>query len=415
MKKSIAARLPFHYGWAVVGAGTLTILACLGFGRFAFGMLLPSMAGPLALDYRQMGLISTANFTGYLVSVLFSGYLAVRLGPSRLIFMALMLVGASMAMVGVSGGFYGVLVLYALTGLGSGAANIPTMGLVSAWFSRRLRGKAAGFVVIGSGFAIIIAGLMIPYVNQTFGETGWRINWLILASAVLVIAVVSRMVLRDSPEELGLGPLGHAASPMRDSDAVPALYRIRRLYHLGALYFLFGFTYAIYVTFIVTSLVRDRGFSEAEAGRFWMLVGLLSLFSGPVFGMLSDRFGRRAGFALVFMLQSTAYLFAALGLSKAMLYMSVCFFGLGAWSIPGIMAATVGDCVGARRAPQAFGLVTFIFALGQISGPWVAGVLAEQVNSFTASFTLAAAISTLAVALSLMLRGSGRTWESEAR
>jgi MFS family permease len=415
MKINISARMPFHYGWAVVGAGTLTILACLGFGRFALGMLLPSMAGPLELDYRQMGLISTVNFSGYLASVLFSGYLAVRLGPSRLIFMALLLVGATMALVGVSGGFYGVLVLYALTGLGSGAANIPTMGLVSSWFSRRLRGKAAGFIVIGSGFAIIIAGLMIPYVNHRFGDWGWRMNWLILAAAVLMIAVISRMVLRDSPEDVGLGPLGHTDLPPRDSGSVPALYRIKRIYHLGVLYFLFGFTYAIYVTFIVTSLVRDRGFSEVEAGRFWMLVGVLSLFSGPVFGMLSDRFGRRAGFVLVFMLQATAYIFAALGLSKAMLYMSVCFFGLGAWSIPGIMAATVGDCVGAARAPQAFGVVTFIFALGQISGPWVAGVLAEQANSFTASFTLAASMSALAVAFSLMLKGTGRTWESEAR
>lgn len=393
----------------------LTILACLGFGRFALGMLLPSMADPLQLDYRQMGLISTANFTGYLVSVLFSGYMAARLGPTRLIFIALLLVGATMAMVGMSGGFMGVLVLYALTGAGSGAANIPAMGLVSAWFSRRLRGRAAGFVVIGSGFAIIIAGLMIPYINQLFGERGWRMNWLILAALVLAIAVISRLVLKDRPEELGLGPLGQADSPPRDSGSVPALYRIRRIYHLGALYFLFGFTYAIYVTFIVTSLVRDRGFSEVEAGRFWMLVGVLSLLSGPVFGMLSDRFGRRTGFAMVFTLQSTAYLFAALGLSKAMLYMSVCFFGLGAWSIPGIMAATVGDCVGAQRAPQAFGVVTFVFALGQISGPWVAGVLAQQVNNFTASFTLAASMAALAVALSLMLKGTGRVWESSVR
>jgi len=389
----------------------LTVLACLGFGRFALGMLLPSMAGPLGLDYRQMGLIGTANFTGYLVSVLFSGYLAVRLGSSRFIFIALLLVGTTMALVGVSDGFISVLVLYALTGLGSGAANVPAMGLVSAWFSRRLRGKAAGFVVIGSGFAIIISGLMIPYVNRMLGDWGWRMNWLILAVAVLAIATIARLVLRDRPEDMGLGPLGLADSPARDSGATPALYRIRRIYHLGALYFLFGFTYAIYVTFIVTSLVRDRGFSESEAGMFWMLVGAFSLFSGPVFGMLSDRFGRRAGFSAVFTLQGAAYLFAALGLNKAMLYMSVCFFGLGAWSIPTIMAASVGDCVGARRAPQAFGVVTFIFALGQLSGPYVAGYLAELANSFTASFMLAASMSALAVAISLLLKGTGRTWE----
>jgi len=32
----------------------------------------------------------------------------------------------------------------------------------------------------------------------------------------------------------------------------------------------------IYATFIVTTLVRERGFSESLAGNFWMWVGILS-------------------------------------------------------------------------------------------------------------------------------------------
>lgn len=32
-----------HYGWIVVAAGMLTVFASIGFGRFALGMLLPSM------------------------------------------------------------------------------------------------------------------------------------------------------------------------------------------------------------------------------------------------------------------------------------------------------------------------------------------------------------------------------------
>ena len=39
------------------------------------------------------------------------------------------------------------------------------MGLITAWFDRAIRGRAAGFVVIGSGFAIIISGKLIPFVN----------------------------------------------------------------------------------------------------------------------------------------------------------------------------------------------------------------------------------------------------------
>ncbi|MBK5105145.1 MAG: YbfB/YjiJ family MFS transporter, partial [Burkholderiales bacterium] len=63
----------FYYGWVIVATGALSTLACLGFGRFALGMLLPSMADTLGLTYAQMGFISTGNFIGYLVSVFFSG------------------------------------------------------------------------------------------------------------------------------------------------------------------------------------------------------------------------------------------------------------------------------------------------------------------------------------------------------
>src|SRR3990172_11538086 len=70
---------PLHYGWVIVFTGTLCIFACLGFGRFALGMLLPSMASTLKLSYSQIGFISTGNFIGYLASVLFFGHIAPRI------------------------------------------------------------------------------------------------------------------------------------------------------------------------------------------------------------------------------------------------------------------------------------------------------------------------------------------------
>ena len=94
------------------------------------------------------------------------------------------------------------------TGIGSGAANVPMMGLVTNWFARSARGKAAGFVVSGSGFAILLSGWLIPYVNGLQGEEGWRLNWILLAAMVLCVAVVCLAVLRDRPEDMGLKRVG---------------------------------------------------------------------------------------------------------------------------------------------------------------------------------------------------------------
>ena len=75
-------QLPFHYAWVIVVGGTLTTFAALGLGRFALGMLLPSMAADLGLGYARMGLIGTANFVGYLIAVLASGIVAARGRPA---------------------------------------------------------------------------------------------------------------------------------------------------------------------------------------------------------------------------------------------------------------------------------------------------------------------------------------------
>jgi predicted MFS family arabinose efflux permease len=176
---------------------------------------------------------------------------------------------------------------------------------------------------------------------------------------------------------------------------------------LATAYALFGYTYAIYVTFIVTALVRERGFSEVTAGNFWSRVGLLSLLSGPVFGSLSDRMGRRAALMLVFTLQGVAYLIAAAPLPEGWLHLSIALFGVSAWSVPTIMIAAVADYVGAERALGAFGVVTFVFALGQIAGPSVAGMLAQQTGSFSSSFAMAAVLCAVAIGVSALLRRPG--------
>jgi MFS family permease len=410
MENSRQDRPAFHYGWVIVGTGMLCIMACLGFGRFALGMLLPSMASTLHLSYSQMGFISTMNFLGYLIAVLVSGFWAARIGSRRLIFLALLVVGISMALISRAKGFLPVLVLYALTGMGSGATNVPVMGLVSSWFASNKRGRAAGFIVIGSGFAIIISGKLIPFVNRVAGPEGWRVSWLIISGAVAVIALIGYAFLRDRPEEKGLAPLGadeasgKSAGGRTHAKEKMNIYKESVMYYLGAIYFLFGYTYVIYATFIVTTLVKERGFSETVAGNFWAWVGFLSLFSGPVFGTLSDRLGRKAGLIIVFLFQTLSYLLVASGLPGIFLYLSIFCYGIVAWSIPSIMAAAVGDYVGARKAAAAFGLVTFIFGFGQITGPTVAGMLAEKTGSFTSSFTMAACFAGLAIMLTAFLR-----------
>ncbi|CAA7625145.1 MFS transporter [Magnetospirillum sp. SS-4] len=399
--RALATRLPFHYGWAVVMAGTVTTFACLGMGRFALGMLLPSMGTDLPLTRSEMGWISTGNFIGYMAAVALGGRMVARLGARRTIIAGLILVGLSMMLVSRADGALQVLLLYVLTGYGSGAANVPVMGLIAHWFNRGVRGRAAGFVVIGAGAAIVVSGFLVPAINASQGAEGWRLSWLVIGAIVMLAAAIDWLVLSNHPSDLGLEPVGGATAPPVSSPcaaAPPMASRRRVLAHLGALYAAFGFTYVIYATFIVTALVQERGFPESTAGWFWSAIGLLSLASGPGFGGLSDRIGRGRGMMIVFAFQASAYLLVALPLPEPFLYASIILFGLALWSIPSIMAAAVGDYLGPEQAASAFGTITVAFAVGQIVGPALAGRMADSLGSFSGSFAMAAAIAAAAIA-----------------
>jgi len=408
---------PLHYGIIVVAMATITVMAALGFGRFGYTTILPSMQEGLGLSHTETGLLATWNAIGYVATVLFAGALASRFGPRLVATVATILVGTSMFLTGLVDNFLGALVLRTITGVGSAGANVPVMGLLPAWFAPRRRGMATGIAVAGSSLGLMVTGPLVPQIIAAYGPLGWRVAWYCLGGLAILIGILGYMVLRNRPAEKGLLPYGQEsgdASPEATAERASGLawglvYRSRALWHLAVIYFMFGFSYFIYATFFVKYLVQEGGFAQREAGNLWGLVGMFSVASGFIWGLISDRWGRKMGLLGVYTLQGLSFLIFALWRALPGYYLSALFFALTAWSIPAIMAAACGDYLGGRLAPAALGLITFIFGIGQAVGPGVAGYLADLTGSFSLGFLLAAAAAFLGAAGSLLLRPPAQT------
>lgn len=405
MSDSVTTTRPrLHHGWLIVLAGALTLFSCLGLARFAYGLLLPGMRAGLELGYDQMGFVSTGNFAGYLLSVALAPTAIRLIKPRKTIVFGLLLITFCMLLISRCEQYPVLLLLYSVIGVGSGLANIPIMVLVSHWFRRQRRGRAAGSMIMGNGAAMVFAGLLIPQLTGYFPEDGWRYGWLLLGGISLVAALVAAVVIRNDPAELGLEPIGEVVD-ISPEEVVPRAEKQAGtiILKLGVIYFIFGATYMIYGTFIVTTMVIDFAFSEVQAGLFWAGVGLFSMGSGIGFGMLSDRIGRRRGLMTVYALQTLAYLLAGSGLGTWALLVTVLLYGGSAFAVPTIMAAAVGDYLGLSRAASAFSTVTLFFAVGQVFGPGTAGVLAEASGTFTTSYLAAAGLTALAIFMCRML------------
>jgi len=140
-----------QYGWIIVGVGVLVKMSGLGFGRFAYPMLIPSMKGSLGFNYIEMGLLSGAIMLGYLLFSLIGGMLATRFGPKRIVIASLLCGALSMFFISRLSGFF--LFLFSNFAMGAGAAgsHISITTLPMAWFEERKLGRALGIVTGGEG------------------------------------------------------------------------------------------------------------------------------------------------------------------------------------------------------------------------------------------------------------------------
>jgi MFS family permease len=420
-----------HYGWVVIFTGMLATIACHGFGRMSYTLILPEMKEGLGLTYTQAGLFATGNFIGYLVFAVLGGFLAARYGTRRVISLSLVLMGVTMLLTGIANSFGWAFAMRLLTGLGNGGAYVPAMALGSIWFTMRRRGFATGIVSGGIGAGTLLGGLIVPHILLSYGADGWRYSWYYLGGAVLLVALICYLLLRDSPEDLGLEQVG-ASNPVKTGDkqnsssssssnpnpksAGPVekkpppslkwglIYKVKEVWYLGLVYLTYGFSYIIYMTFFKAFLSDEMGLDPVWAGYLWALVGGLSMFCGVIWGGISDRLGRKYGAALAYLTLALSYLIFAVFNTLPAFYVSVFLFGLSAWSIPTIMAAAAGDYVGPRLAPAGLGFITLFFGIGQALGPAIAGRLADLSGSFISSFILAASVSAVGIVGSLLLK-----------
>lgn len=396
-----SAPVRIHYAWVVLIVGMFMVFGALGLARFGYSLVLPAMQAALGLDNTRAGGLATANLIGYLLLSLVGGAMASRYGPRFTVSAGMALVGAGMFFTGFSNSFWSAVLWRSVTGLGSGAVNVPVMGLMSAWFGPGLRGLATGIAASGSSIALIVTGPLVPRILSAFPEKGWRFTWYLFSGISMILTLLGMVLLRNEPSERGFnrpgGPEINSSQQSSDRSRLRwgSVYRSPTVWHLGMVYAAFGFSYIIYVTFFVRYLVGEIGYTRQAAGNLFMLMGWFSLGCGFIWGGLSDRIGRRITLVLVQTIQALALSLFALWRGPAGLTLSSVLFGLTAWSIPAIMAAACGDIAGHKLAPAALGFVTLFFGIGQAAGPSLAGVIADMSGSFSGAFLLSAVVAFL--------------------
>jgi MFS family permease len=336
-------------------------------------------------------------------STLISGTLAPRYGSRFIIGVGTVGAGGAMILLGSAQTYPLVLLAAGLMGMGSGTALTPMMGLLSRWFRSSDRGLAAGLAATGGSFAFIFAGLIVPWLVGRDTDDGWRHAWFFFGAIAVGIGSVSLVFVRERPvgsqqQDRGTGPEpepGRAAWPM-------AAYKNPIIWLITFLAFTSGWSQNIFTSFFGVYLFQENGVSLTTVGQLVILIGVLSVTSGVLWGRISDRFSRGQAFFYSFLLQGLAFILMAVLPGMGIFIISAILLGFTLRATYTVCAASAGDYVAVQFSAAAFGLMAVGAGLGSAISPTVGGAIADNLN-MSWSFAAAAIFSGVGMAGSLLL------------
>jgi MFS family permease len=376
-----------RYFAVVLALGFTVQLTALGFGRFAYTVLLPGMKTDLNLTNTHMGFFQVAILTGYLLFAYLCSALVKRWGMAATINLSVAVVGLAMAALGFVSSFPLLLVLAFWVGAGAAGSYIPLVPLLIGWSSTRRSGSAIGIALSGTGVGILLSGYAAPLLMGRYGPLGWRYAWVLLGAATLLVALAGFLFLREKGRVRDEAP-GFGAG----ETVLGLLYRDPALRSILIVYVLVGFGYIIYGTFIVAYAIEEVLLSTAQAGLIWSVFGLFSVFGCLAWGLVSDRIGRRLVTAAALLLLCGAILLSILWKSAAGLYCSSALFAFTFNGSITLIAAMFGDHIPVSKIDRFFGVATLIHGLGQAVGVALAGWLKDATATFTIPFDVSALI-----------------------
>ena len=230
------------------------------------------------------------------------GHFGDKIGRKKLLVFTMIVMGASTMAVGLTPsyeriGIWGAIFLTLgriLQGLAIGGQWSGSVLMAAEWTDPRRRGFTTSFAQVGAPAGMVLANgalaLMTAFTSdQSFLDWGWRVPF--LASVALVITgFYIRAGVKETPvfEELkktGAVVKAPLVKVLRENGREVALTALLRTSQQVCFY--------IFTTYILTYATTVLGFGRGLVLNMVMAMALVSCFANPLFGHLSDKFGRR--------------------------------------------------------------------------------------------------------------------------
>ncbi|MHB1135085.1 MAG: MFS transporter [Chloroflexota bacterium] len=364
--------------------------------QFKVPPIMPVLMSDLRLSAGGAGLTMSVYALTGLILALPAGFILQRIGfrLTGLLAGGSVVLGTLLGVFATS--FEGLLAGRVVEGIGTSFMAVLAPAIITQRFAAHRRGTAMGiwstWVPVGSTAMLLLA----PLLAQSFG---WRGVWWFGALYAALVTALYLVVVKPAP---AAGSVAAAVAGVADHSAsasVSSVSQVLRNRDLWLLSLAFAMMCAAAMgigTYLPTYLSTVHGLPLVEAALLASIPTMVSIFSGPMGGVISDKVGsRRWPYLIGFVLAALTFPpMAVLGVGALAVLVGVqgVVMGLVPTNIFSAAVEAAGD-------PRQGGLAMAIIMVGQnagmLVGPVLFGLLIESAGGWGLAFSSLAVVSLL--------------------
>lgn len=414
---------PLRIAWFIWSLGAFFYL--LGFfHRVAPAVMTEELMREFDISAGALGQLSAFYFYSYVAMQIPTGIIADTWGPRRLLSTGAWVATVGTILFALSPAMFWVGMGRLLIGGSVAVAFVGLLKLANSWFPPRyyamVSGMALFFGIIGAVFAGNPLRLLMDHYS-------WRTVMLFVAGLSVAVGIAIRLFVRDYPHEKGYADLatcGIGCSETRRTPIVAGILEVCRYRNTLLLLVIPGSLAGSVLTFCglwgVPYLVTHHELSTSRAAVVTSAVLVSLALAGPIFGWLSDRWGKRKplfiiGCAMTLTAFTIAFFATALPLTALVIVLLIAGFSSGSMiltfafakeSVPGRLSGTVSGVInmGVMIGPMVLQPAVGWMLDRQWQGQTQAGVRIYGLDAYQAGFSMMLAWIALALILLFFTR-----------
>jgi sugar phosphate permease len=284
------------------------------------------------------------------------------------------------------------------------------MLIANTWFIRK-RTMAMALI---SGSIGIGGFIFTPLLSSAVHTFGWRQAAFGCGVTFILIGVPLALMVRRSPESMGLEPDGDQSPPRddksfsRQENQDAADFTVAQAIRTQAFWFI---TSATAIRVIVLSAINVhyvalmvwKGMTPQRAAVFLAVQAFMSLPSHLLFGWLGDRISKPRLMSSCMLLASASMVVLAYVHSEWAVLVFTAMFSVVESTFP-VNWSTVGEYFGRKNFAKIRGSMGFVSTWGSVIGPVIAGAIYDRTQNYTIVIWSSAVLLLIASALYALVK-----------